>query len=159
MKVAAGTLGALAVIGLIMLAIAGLTGALAILLTAVALVVMIVLGGTLRHRSQAVIGSLAEDTVRRIRADKVFLGADGVVVGEGLNSPTEAQAHWKSVIIGQADQVYVAVDHSKLGVRRFAYLTPIDRDYTLITDWAATPSQLQGFVKQGIPVLRSDAPM
>lgn len=119
---------------------------------------VIVLGGTLRHRSQAVIGSIAEDTVRRIRADKVFLGADGVVVGEGLNSPTEAQAHWKSVILGQADQVFVAVDHSKLGVRRFAYITPMDRDYTLITDWVAEPGQLQGFVMQGIPVLRADAP-
>jgi DeoR/GlpR family transcriptional regulator of sugar metabolism len=119
---------------------------------------VIVLGGTLRHHSQAVIGSLAEDTVRRIRADKVFLGADGVVVGEGLNSPTEAQAHWKSVILGQAEQVFVVVDHSKLGVRRFAYITPVDRDYTLITDWAASPSQLQSFVEQGIPVLRADAP-
>ncbi|HYA69076.1 MAG TPA: hypothetical protein VED63_10120 [Acidimicrobiales bacterium] len=50
MKVIAGTLGALAVVGLIVLAIAGLTGALAILLTAVALVAMIALGGVLGGR-------------------------------------------------------------------------------------------------------------
>jgi DeoR/GlpR family transcriptional regulator of sugar metabolism len=118
---------------------------------------VIVLGGTLRHHSQAVVGSIAEETVRRIRADKVFLGTDGVVAGEGLNSSTEAQAHWKSVILEQANEVYLAADHSKLGVRRFAYLTPIDRDYTVITDWAVTPNQLQAFEKQGISVMRADA--
>jgi DeoR family fructose operon transcriptional repressor len=119
---------------------------------------VILLGGTLRHRSQAVIGSIAEETVRRIRADKVFLGADGVVAGEGLNSSTEAQAHWKSVILDQASEVYLAADHSKLGVRGFAYLTPVDRDYTVITDWAATPNQVQAFVKRGISVLLADGP-
>ena len=119
---------------------------------------VIVLGGALRHHSQAVVGSVAEDTVRRIRADMVFVGADGLVAGEGVNSPTEAMAHWKSVILDQAGEVFVVADHSKLGAHRFAYLTPINRDYSVITDWAATPSQLQEFVKLGISVLRADAP-
>lgn len=119
---------------------------------------VIVLGGALRHHSQAIVGSSAEDTVRRIRADMVFLGADGLVAGEGLNSPTEAMAHWKSVILDQARDVFVVADHSKLGAHRFAYLTPIKRDYSVITDWGATPSQLQEFAKLGISLLRADAP-
>jgi DeoR/GlpR family transcriptional regulator of sugar metabolism len=119
---------------------------------------VIVLGGTLRHRSQAVIGSIAEETVRRIRADKVFLGADGVIAGEGLNSPTEAEAHWKSVIAEQAHEVFVVVDHSKLGARRFAYITPIAREYTIITDWVASTALIQDFVDLGTRVIRADAP-
>jgi DeoR family fructose operon transcriptional repressor len=119
---------------------------------------VIVLGGTLRHHSQAVIGSVAEETARRIRADKVFLGADGIVAGEGLNSPTQAMSHWKSVILDQARAAFVVVDHSKLGAQPFAYLTPINREYTVITDWGATDNQLQDFVRLGIPVINADSP-
>lgn len=114
---------------------------------------VIVLGGNLRHRNQAIIGSIAEDTLRRIRADKVFLGADGVVAGEGLNSPTDVQAHLKSVMLHQAREAYVLADHSKLGTHRFAYLTPLDRECTVITDSSATPSQLQDFDRLQVPVL------
>jgi DeoR family fructose operon transcriptional repressor len=117
---------------------------------------VIVLGGTLRHRNQAIIGSTAEDTLRRIRADKVFLGADGVVAGEGLNTPTDVQAHLKGVMLHQAREAYLLVDHSKLGARRFAYLTPLDSDCTIITDTGASPSQLQEFERRRIPVLLAE---
>ncbi|HUO47561.1 MAG TPA: hypothetical protein VMU09_01880 [Acidimicrobiales bacterium] len=50
MKVAAWALGLLTLAGLIVLSIAGLTAALAILLTAVAIVVMIALGSILGAR-------------------------------------------------------------------------------------------------------------
>lgn len=119
---------------------------------------VVVLGGTLRHRNQAIIGSLAEDALRRIKADKVFLGGDGVVAGEGLNSPTEIQAHLKSLMLHQAAQAYVLADHSKLGAHRFAYLTPLDRECTLITDWSASPGQLDGFARMRIPVLVAGVP-
>jgi peptidoglycan/LPS O-acetylase OafA/YrhL len=50
MKVAAFALGVLAVAGLIVLAVAGMSGALAVLLTAAALVCMVALGGILGGR-------------------------------------------------------------------------------------------------------------
>jgi len=50
MKVVAGVLGAAAVLGLVVLAVAGLTGALAILLTALAIMAMIALGGIMGGR-------------------------------------------------------------------------------------------------------------
>lgn len=103
---------------------------------------LIVLGGQLRPTTQAMVGGMAEDALLHLTADKAFLGCDGLVAGEGLSSPTLAQTHLKRLMLRQADEAFVLADHSKLGQRPFRYWTPIDRDYTVVTDAGAAPEQL-----------------
>ncbi|WP_406177462.1 hypothetical protein [Streptomyces sp. NBC_00996] len=53
---------------------------------------MIVIGGRLRCPNEAIVGSAAEEQLRSITPDVVFLGADGLVAGR-LCVPTLEQAH------------------------------------------------------------------
>jgi DeoR family fructose operon transcriptional repressor len=106
---------------------------------------LIVLGGYLRPTTQAMVGGMAEDALRQLTVDKAFLGCDGVVAGRGLASPTLAQTHLKRLMLRQADEVFVLADRSKLGEQPFRFWTPLDRDYTLLTDDDATAEQLAPF--------------
>jgi DeoR family fructose operon transcriptional repressor len=103
---------------------------------------LIVLGGRLRHTSQALLGPLAEDTLRHVFAGKAFLGADGVDPVRGLSCPTLEQASLKTLMAARSREVYVLADHSKLGEAPFAYFAALPSPVTVITDSRASPAQL-----------------
>ena len=102
---------------------------------------LIVLGGRLRHTSQAMVGPSAEAEVRRVVADRVFLGADGLSA-HGISCPTPEQAALKDAMAAQGREVYVLADRAKLGAEPFPYVAPVARGYTLITDAADVPPGL-----------------
>lgn len=104
-----------------------------------------ILGGSLRRMSMGTVGPLAELTLGRMTADKVFLGADGLVAGRGLCEASQEQAALKGKMIERASGVYVLADASKLGFAGQQAWTPLDRPWTLITDSGATPAQLAPF--------------
>ena len=106
---------------------------------------LIALGGVLRHISLGFVGAHAERTLRRISAAKAFLGADGVVAGRGICEATDAQASLKELMVAQANEIYVLADAGKLGRAASQAWTPLEREWTLITDDGATDTQLQPF--------------
>jgi DeoR/GlpR family transcriptional regulator of sugar metabolism len=53
---------------------------------------VILTGGTLRKNSFSLVGPIAEETLRRLSADLLFLGVDGFDVHFGLSTPESA---WK----------------------------------------------------------------
>jgi len=97
-----------------------------------------VIGGDLRPSSMSTMGPLAQMALSRISMNKAFLGADGVVAGLGLCEASAEQAYLKECAIRQAAQVFVLAASDKIGRASQQHWTPIDRDWTLITD-AGTP--------------------
>ena len=106
------------------------------------------LGGSLRKLSMGTVGSLAELTLSRMTADKVFLGADGLVARRGLCEATQEQIALKEKMIAQASQVFVLADASKLGFAVQDAWSPLELSWTLITDASATPAQLAPFKRK-----------
>ena len=88
--------------------------------------------------------------MRRISAQRVFLGADGIVAGRGICEATDAQASLKTLMAAQAEEVYVLAAADKLGRAVSHAWTALDRPWTLITDAAATEEQLAPFRTEGI---------
>jgi DeoR family fructose operon transcriptional repressor len=95
---------------------------------------LVVLGGRLRQTSQAIIGPIAEESLRHVVADKAFLGADGLMAERGINCPSLEQASVKALMAAQAREVYVLADHSKLGEAPFPYFAPLRSPTTVVTD-------------------------
>ena len=117
---------------------------------------LILLGGRLRQISLGFVGPHAEATMRRMTAARVFLGADGVVAGRGICEATDEQAALKSLMIAQANEIFVLATADKLGRAASEAWTPIERDWTLITDDAATDEALAPFLARGVTVLRCE---
>lgn len=104
-----------------------------------------VLGGHMRPLSLGTVGPAAEQALRRLTVDRVFLGCDGIVAGRGICEATAAQAALKELMIAQAREVYVLADADKLGHAAATSWTPLPAHWTLITDARATAAQCAGF--------------
>lgn len=115
---------------------------------------LVMLGGALRPISLSTVGPLAELVLRRLSADHVFLGADGIVAGRGLCEASSDQIQLKELMMAQADRIHVLADSSKLGRAAQQAWAPLERPWTLITDAGADDAQLAPFrALPGVTVL------
>jgi DeoR/GlpR family transcriptional regulator of sugar metabolism len=106
---------------------------------------VVALGGTLRHISQGFVGPLTEMMLDRLSADRLFLGADGLVADRGICEFSTVQTRLKELMATRAREIYVVADHTKLGHAPFNAWAPLERPWTLVTDDGATAEQLAPF--------------
>jgi DeoR family fructose operon transcriptional repressor len=107
------------------------------------------IGGEVRPSSMSTLGPLAQIALSRLSVDKAFLGADGVVAELGLCEATGDQSYLKECVIRQAAHVFVLVTADKVGRASQQHWTPLERDWTLVTDDAADSAALATFRMHG----------
>jgi DeoR/GlpR family transcriptional regulator of sugar metabolism len=107
------------------------------------------IGGDVRPSSMSTLGPIAQVALTRVTFDKAFLGADGVVAGRGLCEATAEQAFLKECIIAQAAGVFVLVTSNKLERASQQHWTPLERNWTLVTDALAEAPVLARFEERG----------
>jgi DeoR family fructose operon transcriptional repressor len=100
-----------------------------------------VLGGRVRHVTDAAVGPTTLEQLSRLRPDVAVLGTNGISAAAGLTTPDEAEAAVKSAMVRSARRVIVLADSSKFEAETlvvFASLADID---VLVTD-AEPPAPL-----------------
>ena len=95
---------------------------------------LILPGGTLRERSFALVGTLAEKALTEIRVNKLFLGAKGVSVEHGITTSDLLEALTDKAMIKIAKEVIVVADHSKMGKVSLTSIVPFSEIDKIITD-------------------------
>ena len=95
---------------------------------------VIVPGGTLRKNSMSLVGILAEKGFQNYFCDQLFLGVDGFDTNYGISTPNIEEAHLNQIMIGMSKKVIVVADSSKFNHRGFAFIAPVPKIHTLITD-------------------------
>ena len=116
------------------------------------------LGGRVRRIGHALVGPLADAALRRITADLVFLGADGLDPRRGICEATLEQTHLKELMAASAERVVVLADASKLGAAPFEAWAPLDAPWTLVTDSGADPAMVERFAAAGAEVMVAEVP-
>jgi len=94
----------------------------------------VVLTGGVRTPSDALVGPIADLTIRSLHFDLLFLGCHGFDTDAGLTTPNLAEAETNRTFIRVARRVVVLADHTKWGLvslSSFARLNEVD---VLITD-------------------------
>jgi DeoR family transcriptional regulator of aga operon len=95
---------------------------------------VILTGGTLRKNSFSLVGPLAEESLRRLSADILFLGVDGFDVRYGLTTPNLLEARVNRVMAEAARRTIVVCDSSKFGRRSLSLIMPVSAVHETITD-------------------------
>ena len=113
---------------------------------------VILTGGTLRKNSFSLVGPIAEDTLRRLNADILFLGVDGFDVHYGLSTPNLLEAKVNRVMVEIAKLTVGVCDSSKFGRRSLSLIAPPSALHHVITDHGAPKSDLKTLKKAGIEV-------
>ncbi|WP_392558432.1 DeoR/GlpR family DNA-binding transcription regulator [Orbus mooreae] len=112
-------------------------------------IMLAVCGGTLRHKTRSLHGSLAEHSLVGISSNYLFVGADGIDAERGITTFNEGYAI--SQIMANAAQTVIALlDSSKFGKRGFNVVLPIEQLNTIITDVGVDAKDADTFIKKGI---------
>ncbi len=110
-------------------------------------------GGTLRYETLALVGPIADELFRRVKADKAFIGANGISL-DGFMTPNMTEAATKRSMLRSAEKVYVVADSSKFNkssLMRFADLDEVDG---IITDHKLPEDIYNEFSQSGSEIIR-----
>ncbi|MGA8430268.1 MAG: transcriptional repressor AgaR [Candidatus Sulfotelmatobacter sp.] len=113
---------------------------------------VILTGGTLRKNSFSLVGPIAEETLRRLNGDILFLGVDGFDVQHGLTTPNLLEAKVNRAMMDVARVVVAVCDSSKFGRRTLSSIAPPSGVHYLITDRGVPKPDLAALKKSGIQV-------
>ncbi len=113
---------------------------------------VILTGGTLRRNSFSLVGPIAEDMLRRLNADILFLGVDGFDVHYGLSTPNLLEAKVNRIMVEISKKVVAVCDASKFGRRSLSQILPPSELHHVITDRGAPRSDIEVLMNAGIEV-------
>ena len=113
---------------------------------------VILTGGTLRKNSFSLVGPIAEETLRRLSADLLFLGVDGFDVHYGLSTPNLLEAKVNRVMIDISRKTVAVCDSSKFGRRSLSLIAPCSDLQEVITDRGIPKADLRLMKQAGIEV-------
>ena len=109
-------------------------------------------GGMMRTRTAEVVGHICERTIRDFNLDVAIIGVDGIHAGSGYTTFDSAEAYTNRVLIGQAREVWILADHSKLGQVCPAVIDTIQAADVLITDREAPGEFVARMIERGLRV-------
>ena len=91
-----------------------------------------IIGGKVKHSTDASIGSTALEQIRQLNFDCAFIGANGVDANY-FTTPDMEEAVIKRTVIANAQKAYVLADASKLGQITYAKVAEVEK-VTIITN-------------------------
>jgi DeoR/GlpR family transcriptional regulator of sugar metabolism len=103
---------------------------------------LVSLGGMVRLHSLAMIGPLTVHSLRKLHADRVFVGATGATIERGLSTPNFIEAETKAAMIEAAHECIALLDGTKVGAASLAPFASWNQVHHLVTD-APLPTPVQ----------------
>ena len=124
----------------------------AVMLASVSFINLVIPGGVLRRRSWSLSGPPAENAIRDLQADTLFLGVDSLDPEVGVMTPYVLEAQLNAQMIRIARQVIAVTDSSKLLRRNLSVIAPVDTVNLLITDKEADSRAIEAIRARGVEV-------
>lgn len=114
---------------------------------------IILTGGAFQKDSSTLIGPLSEDILRKISADKLFHGGDGIDYETGLTTPNIIEASTSREMMRRAGENILLADSSKFGRRSLGVICQIKEIDKIITSKKMSENELQKFNDLGVEVV------
>jgi DeoR/GlpR family transcriptional regulator of sugar metabolism len=115
-------------------------------------ITVIVLGGVLRHSELTILGSLGEDAMENLRADKLFMGSSAIHTDYGLSAENFAEARSDQTLMSASREIIVLADHTKFGRVATVRVAPLNRIRRIITGHEIAPDDAHLLQEQGLTV-------
>ena len=114
---------------------------------------LIIIGGLLRQVSSSLVGPQAEQVLRGLHADRLFLGVDSVDPEIGLMTPDVLEAQLNALMIEVSQEVVAVADASKFHLRSLSVIAGVEKLDKLITDKSANPEVVEALRARGVEVI------
>jgi DeoR/GlpR family transcriptional regulator of sugar metabolism len=114
---------------------------------------VVVTGGVVRPAELSLLGHLAEQSLGEVRVSKIFMGMQAISLDGGLTSDHMPEVMTSRRVFEMAPELIVLADHSKLGKTAAAFIAPLERVSSLVTDSGADPAFLAQARARGLRVI------
>ena len=114
---------------------------------------LIMLGGTLRGKNMSFFGPHAEQALRELHVDKLFLGVDGFHMERGITTHFEPEARLNRLMQKAARETIAITDSSKFGRICLHQILEIGQVSTVITDSGIEDEFRTDLEKVGVKVV------
>jgi len=91
-------------------------------------------GGRVRLKTLATVGSQAVEMIKKFNASKAFIGVNGISIDNGLTTPDFEEAQIKKAMLSSARERIVLTDHTKFDKVAVCKIAPISMIDCIITD-------------------------
>ena len=115
--------------------------------------VLISTGGAVRYSSQVLVGPTAENALRDLRADKLFLTVSGITFDFGLSHTNISEVTIKQAMIRSAKEVILLADHTCFSHESVIQVAPLNVVNKVITDDALPASVRLDLSKLGLQLI------
>ena len=114
---------------------------------------LILLGGVYLPDYETVVGPQTIDSLKELRADKMFLGTDGLTFSSGVTTANMLEAEVDKAMVEIVREIIVVADSSKIGVAGLVSIVPLTRIDKLITDTKAPSDFVTALQEHGVEVI------
>lgn len=114
---------------------------------------LIFLGGFLRSGELSFIGHITEQAIKEVRVDKIIMGIPAIDVKAGLTNDYLPEVMTDRAILAMEAELIIVADNTKFGKTASAYIAPVTRIASLVTDSHTDTNTLQELRKAGIKVI------
>jgi DeoR/GlpR family transcriptional regulator of sugar metabolism len=114
---------------------------------------VVVLGGVVRATELSLLGHIAEQTLSEVRFNKIIMGAQALSIESGWTTDHMPEVATTRKILETAHELIVLADHTKLGQTASAWIAPLTRITTLVTDEQADADFLVRLRAKGVRVM------
>jgi DeoR family transcriptional regulator of aga operon len=114
---------------------------------------LIMIGGLLRQVSSSLVGPQAEQVLRGLHADRLFLGVDSLDPEIGVMTPDVLEAQLNALMIEVSQEVVAVADASKFERRSLSVIAGVERLHKLVTDTSASLEAVQALRARGVEVI------
>lgn len=117
---------------------------------------IVVVGGVLRASELSLIGHIAQQSLQEIFVDKVFIGMAAISLEAGLTNDYLPEVATDREIFELNSEIILLADHTKFGKVSSAFVAPIEKISTLITDELTDKNIIREIQKKGVNVIIAD---
>jgi DeoR family transcriptional regulator of aga operon len=113
-------------------------------------------GGMLNKETFAFHGAQAEQSLADYRFDKVFLGAEGFGIREGITTRDESIARMKRAMIESAAACIVMIEASVFGHASVHHIISVDKVDTIVTGIGMPAKYRDALERLGVEIVLAD---
>ena len=116
---------------------------------------VILTGGQIERRDTALLGHVAELTLRELRADRALIGVGGIHVTDGITGDSLPAVRFMRTVIDLVPEVIVVADHQKWGRVGPAFLAPLEAVDVIVTGTKAPSAMVWDLTELGIKIIQA----
>ena len=114
---------------------------------------LVLLGGIVRRNYRSLVGVLAEDSLRQLRADVAFIGASGLGGDLSVMDSTMVEVPIKRAMLASSSKAVLVADSAKLGMRGSVRVCGAEELDVLVTDADAPVAVCDELRAAGVEVI------